>query len=486
MIIKSRNLLYDSEGYINTKLIEKCISEHFGEISRFEKLEDYYNGEHSILTRTKRIKSNANNKLVINHAKDIIDFFQGYVFSKPITYYNLDDSILDYYTTIDEDSHNTELALDMCIYGKAYELVYLDEENGKLLPQLAVLNPKDTFVVYDTSYKQRPMFGITYYANRNIENEIVDYTVMCYTEDFILSYKTNGNTLKDSPLTLVDIEEHYFNKVPILRVTNNKQEKGDFEGVITLIDAYNKLESDRINDKEQFVQSLLLLTNSSLGDDMEERSEVAQWIRDEGIIELESDANAIFLNKQLSESDVEILSNKILKDIYRMARVPNMSDENFAGNASGVAMAYKLLGTDQVGLTKERHFKKLLRDRLSLITQANGILTGNTTDILKVDIHMDRNIPRDLDTSIKELQATDGIFPTRYRMMKFDPECDADELMKELQQEKLNNMKAMNEAYGNFSFPMENQQLNKATEEDKKIKEDTEEEDTEDNKKTNR
>lgn len=486
MIIKSRKLLYDSEGYINTKLIEKTIDEHCDEIKRFEMLEDYYNGKHSILNRTKRVKSASNNKLVINHAKDIVDFFQGYVFSKPVTYYNLEEQILDCYTLIDEDSHNTEMSLSMGIYGKAYELIYLDEIDGKMIPQLVTLNPKDTFVVYDTSYQQKPMFGVTYFANRNIENDIINYTVMVYTEDMILTYETAGNTLRNSPLTLVDIEEHYFGQVPILRVVNNKMEQSDFEGVVTLIDAYNKLQSDRINDKEQFVQALLIIVNASLGDTEEERSETAKWIRQEGMLELDSDGNAFYLNKQLNEQDVEILSTKILKDIYRMARVPNMSDENFAGNSSGVAMAYKLLGTDQVGLQKERQFKKLLRDRLSLIVKVNGILTGSNTDLTKVDIHMDRNIPRDLDTAIKELQATEGIFPTKYRMSKFDPECDAEELMKELMEEKLSNAKVMNEAYGNFNFPVENQPLNKATEEDKKMKEDTEEEDTEDNKKTNR
>ena len=49
MIIKSRKLLYDSEGYINAKLIEKTIDEHMGEVKRFESLEDYYNGKHNIL-----------------------------------------------------------------------------------------------------------------------------------------------------------------------------------------------------------------------------------------------------------------------------------------------------------------------------------------------------------------------------------------------------------------------------------------------------
>ena len=46
---------------------------------------------------------------------------------------------------------------------------------------------------------------------------------------------------------------------------NDGQRQGDFEQVISLIDAYNTLQSDRVNDKEQFVDSLMYIKGQILG-----------------------------------------------------------------------------------------------------------------------------------------------------------------------------------------------------------------------------
>lgn len=47
--------------------------------------------------------------------------------------------------------------------------------------------------------------------------------------------------------------------MPIIEYKNNKEGFGDFEQQITLIDAYNTLMSDRVNDKDQFIDALLIL-----------------------------------------------------------------------------------------------------------------------------------------------------------------------------------------------------------------------------------
>lgn len=48
--------------------------------------------------------------------------------------------------------------------------------------------------------------------------------------------------------------------VPISVFYNNEDELGDFESVITLIDAYDSLEADSLNDFEYFVDAYLCLT----------------------------------------------------------------------------------------------------------------------------------------------------------------------------------------------------------------------------------
>ena len=57
----------------------------------------------------------------------------------------------------------------------------------------------------------------------------------------------------------MEINPHYFGLVPVVEYKNNEQCLGDYEQVISLIDAYDKLESDSLNDFEQFTDAYLIL-----------------------------------------------------------------------------------------------------------------------------------------------------------------------------------------------------------------------------------
>ena len=49
-------------------------------------LYNYYLGDQPILNRQKDIRPEINNKIVENHAMEIVDFKKGYVFGEPIQY----------------------------------------------------------------------------------------------------------------------------------------------------------------------------------------------------------------------------------------------------------------------------------------------------------------------------------------------------------------------------------------------------------------
>ena len=137
--------------------------------------------------------------------------------------------------------------------------------------------------------------------------------------------------------------------------------------MLSLIDAYNTLQSDRVNDKEQFVEAILLIKGSVLGDDNDEKSENYKALRENGLLELDADSSAEWLTRQFDENSVEVLRESLEQDIHKFANVPCMSDENFGGNASGVAMRYKLLGFEQITKIKERYFREGLKERLRLL-----------------------------------------------------------------------------------------------------------------------
>ena len=88
-------------------------------------------------------------------------------------------------------------------------------------------------------------------------------------------------------------------------------------------------------------------------------------------------AKAEWLVKPSSESDTEVLRLSLKEDIHKLSFVPDMSDKEFAGNASGVAMRFKLLGLEQLTRIKERWFGGL-RQRLRLF--AHFLACGSCGD----------------------------------------------------------------------------------------------------------
>ena len=111
-----------------------------------------------------------------------------------------------------------------------------------------------------------------------------------------------------------------------------------------------------------------------------------------------------------------------------------MNDEKFSGNTSGVAMKYKHWGAEQVVSTKERKFKKSLKERLKLI--AESVKTKNF-DYRGVDIKFNRNIPVNNAETIESLVKLKGVISDEslFSQMRFlgikDAQKEIDRIKKE-------------------------------------------------------
>lgn len=129
-------LTYPREGYDETalskELIYKLIQKHTQERQRLKKLKNYYMGEHAILKHERRNKNAPNFKTVANHAKDISDTATGYFMGNAVKYNNTADgdieSLLVAFDGAEIDQVDTQNALNMSIYGRAYEYIYAKED----------------------------------------------------------------------------------------------------------------------------------------------------------------------------------------------------------------------------------------------------------------------------------------------------------------------------------------------------------------------
>lgn len=381
------------EKNIKKELVVKLIREHEKQLPRFKKLKKYYLGEHDILSK-QRAKNKPNYKPVCNHAKDIADTSTGYFMGNTISYSNSEDTDIDELliafdnAEVDESDHDN--ALDMAIYGVAYEYVYA-RENENIL-DIKSLEVENTFIVYDDSIEQQPLFGVYYFKRKENKADTETYQAVIMTKQFVYSIVLEGKekgVISDKPTP------HNMGDIPIIEYKNNKYSIGDFEQQIGLIDSYNSLTANRINDKEQFIDSILVLYGARLGDDEEESIKAMESLAEHKLLELHPEARAEYLSKTLNENEVETLRNAVKQDIYTFSHIPNLTDENFAGNSSGVAMEFKLLGLEMITKIKQRYYVKGLKKRIKLFANYLG-LTQIAIDANSIIPHFSRSLPKNL------------------------------------------------------------------------------------------
>ena len=381
------------EKNIKKELVVKLIREHEKQLPRFKKLKKYYLGEHDILSK-QRAKNKPNYKPVCNHAKDIADTSTGYFMGNTISYSNSEDTDIDELliafdnAEVDESDHDN--ALDMAIYGVAYEYVYA-RENENIL-DIKSLEVENTFIVYDDSIEQQPLFGVYYFKRKENKADTETYQAVIMTKQFVYSIVLEGKekgVISDKPVP------HNMGDIPIIEYKNNKYSIGDFEQQIGLIDSYNSLTANRINDKEQFIDSILVLYGARLGDDEEESIKAMESLAEHKLLELHPEARAEYLSKTLNENEVETLRNAVKQDIYTFSHIPNLTDENFAGNSSGVAMEFKLLGLEMITKIKQRYYVKGLKKRIKLFANYLG-LTQIAIDANSIVPNFSRSLPKNL------------------------------------------------------------------------------------------
>ena len=432
------------DGIPTPEILEYCIKQHQGTLARLNKLSDYYDGKQDISNRTFGNPNIPNHKIVANHAKYIVDIATGFLVGNPIAYSGSQvDKIMDEYSRMDIISHDTELEKDLSVFGIGYELMYLAPvDEGDTEIRIKSIDPRGIFVVTDDTVDKNPLFGVHYQQRFKLDGSLNYYLINVYTEDKIYTYHAKG--LSKGQMTLFEESEHYFGAVPVVEYRNNEERQGDFEQQISQFDAYNLLQSDRINESEQRVNSILFIKGFTLGEDN---------LTHDSIIETtEKDSDLKWLIKEIKEADNEVLRQSLLDDIHKFSYIPSMTDEHFAGNVSGEAMKYKLFGLLQLLSIKTRYMSKSLRKRLELM---RNILNtkGSNIDISDVKITFKPNLPintNDLASIINQLK---GILPLETLIGWLPDIDDPAEQLQKLEEEQSKSIQNQQQALGNGTLP---------------------------------
>ena len=197
-------------------------------------------------------------------------------------------------------------------------------------------------------------------------------------------------------------EPHPFGRVPLIEYANNKECLGDFESIIALQNMYNRTLLNRVADKDAFVKSILMISGSVLGMTPDEVKTSLGVLKDNRVLQFDNDGStASYLEKSMDETGVQVLQDQIKNDIHKFSMVPDLSDEQFANNASGIAMEYKMFGTNQMVANKAIQFQKGFTRRCKLYDAALNNPMGDgeaSADISAMHIIFRINTPQDLAT----------------------------------------------------------------------------------------
>ena len=436
-------LTYPREGYDETalskELIYKLIQKHTQECQHLKELKNYYMGEHAILNHKRRNKNAPNFKTVANHAKDIADTATGYFMGNAVKYNNTADGdiepLLVAFDGAEIDQVDAQNALNMSIYGRAYEYIYAKEGLTEL--DSTSVDPENVFLVYDDSIERKVLFAVYYYEIKDDTKDATKYQAEVFTQNLhyhiVLRDSSTGTTQREQA------EPHNLRQVPIIEYRNNNFAIGDYEQQISLIDAYNSLMGNRVNDKEQAVESILVLYGAQLADNLEDAREAMSILAEEGLLELPTDAKADFLKNALDENATEILRKALKEDIYTFSHVPNLTDENFAGNSSGVAMEFKLLGLEMITKTKEANYKRGIRQRIAIFAHYLG-MQQIALEAHSIVPQFSRGLPKNLLELSQVINNLEGKVSLRQLISLLPFVEDPDAELEDLEEEKEKNM----------------------------------------------
>ncbi len=419
---------------ITPKLILRCIKKyeqkHKESYSRFQ---NYYENRNAILARQVMQGNNINNKLAHNYAGYITDMATGYFIGRPVTYSgSLEDelfsTIQDIYNYNDEQDENNEIAKQFSIKGRCFEVVYLDandlDESGKPKIRFNKVSAENMMAVYDYDICPEMYFAVRWYDYED-ENAKTITKLEVYTKDEIIYYDKKGQELVETKRV-----QHFFKIVPVVEYLNNEEIQGDFEKVSTLIDAYDKAGSDAINNLEYFANCYMYLVGMKDTD-----KETVDEMKQMRVLLLDAAGEAGFLTKDDNSTGTENISNRLKSDIHKFSMVPDLSDENFANNASGVAMLYKLLGLEQLAVKKERKMKKALQRRLEIIVNYLNF-RGNNYDYKSIQMKFMRNIPVNDKENVEIVTLLQGIISKKSALSQLKMIDDVEKELQNIEEEK--------------------------------------------------
>lgn len=426
-----RTKIFSDEVKITAENVARVLRDayivHCQNSADIDALYEYYKGNQPILYRTKTVRPEICNKIVENRANEIVSFKTGYLCGEPLQCVsrgkttdisNAISKLNDMLLLCGKAVRDKEVAEWMYIAGHGYRMILPNRESIKngVIPRLMnrqvpfaedeapfnvyTLDPRYTFCVYSSALGEPCLMGVKY-INRKDGTQIFSvYTNNRYYE--IESEKITKN------------ESNPLGSVPIIEYPINNARLGAFEVVLPILDAINAVQSNRLDGIEQFVQSLIVITNGEIPD------EKAKLIHEAGLITLksfgENKADLKIIAEQLDQTQTQTLVDYMYQTVLNIAGMPNRNGgTSTSDTGSAVVMRDGWQAAEARAKEDELMFKEAERQFLKNVLRIVRDTVGTPLALSDIEVKFTRrNYENILSKSqvLTSMLANDKIAPS--------------------------------------------------------------------------
>lgn len=361
-----------------------------------QRLYDYYRGEQSV-DKGETVRGRPNNRLRAPFPRYITEVHTGYFLGISPTLAYSDAAAGAHYAalsrTLSLPHLYFDIGRDMSICGVGFALVWAERSGVRVCR----CDPCDCFAIRSGDAGSPLLAAVRLFAGEGSLTRGV-----LYTPELLVPFTWNG-----SGVTLDAAEKNLLGVIPLMPFYNNCQGCGDFEMVTGLVDAYNVLLSGAMDDMQSVANAFLALygMQGTTQKDIEQANRTR-------ILALSEGGRAEFVVKNLNHEALGQLEINLRRSILQLSMTPDLCDEHFAGNSSGVALQYKLWGIEQVRAAKERTFTDGMGTLLAALTAGERLL-GCGVDLRGGEMTFYKNLPQDYAALVSTLLSLSPLLSKR-------------------------------------------------------------------------
>jgi len=361
---------------------------------KIDSLNEYAKGNNPIIINRRLPPDTPQNRISISYGRRMINLVTGYMFKPGLIQYACEDetyldSLMEVFKYNEEPLETEQIGRQVSTHGVAYELFFNESLEDvtmydgtiapdSLMPRFVKIPVNSTIPIYNYDIIPTLTHFIRFYSMDETETEYIE--VYDATTKRMYTRSKEGN----AGLSLINEEAHGFKVPPLIVYENNEDRIGDFQCVVPLIDAYDVLISDSMNEFDRFAYAYLVMKGFSLSkDDLNDLKykRVFALLGEKDMVE--------FLTKDINHEFIKFMAEWLRGEIHKQSGIPNLDDVKFGGQASGETLSKWLYLMEIFTDPKQSYFEQSLKKRIALITEYAG-LSGDPTDI---EIIMNRNVP---------------------------------------------------------------------------------------------